>query len=149
MSLATGRSMVRSHKDEELAAFLDALKDKNGKSFESSFDNFHEGKGKPFSYRFDNSEGIKKPVSFRFDDHDKDKRKPISFGFDSVHAGIRNVLVSSKDNLFNNDRMNVTAELILNKKYRLVIAQVFFRSRDIDLLVIVVTLIFDYSWFLF
>ena len=28
MSLATGRSMVRSHKDEELAAFLDALKTK-------------------------------------------------------------------------------------------------------------------------
>ena len=73
-------------------------------------DNFHEGKGKPFSYHFDNSEGIKKPVSFRFDDHDKDNRKPISFGFDNVHAGIRNVLVSNKDNLFNNDRMDVTAE---------------------------------------
>ena len=36
MSLATGCSMVRSHKGEELATCLDALKDKNGKSFESN-----------------------------------------------------------------------------------------------------------------
>ena len=45
MNLTTGRSMVGNDEDEEFAARLDDLRKKNGKSFESFFDNLDEGKG--------------------------------------------------------------------------------------------------------